>query len=80
MRAVFDARNGAGKIINNEEEVGGWPIYASGLPPMDTANDGIPDDWKRAHGLSLNQTNAANAINADGYTELEDYLNSLVKP
>jgi len=80
IRVVSDARNGAGKIINNEEEVGGWPVYASGTPPMDTANDGIPDGWKRAHGLSLDQPNIVNAINADGYTELEVYLNSLAKP
>ncbi len=79
-RVISDARNGTGKIINDENEVGGWPTYASGKSPVDTVNDGIPDDWKRAHGLALNQTNIANAINADGYTELEEYLNSLVKP
>jgi hypothetical protein len=47
---------------------------------VDTANDGIPDEWKKAHGLSLNARNVANAVNADGYTELEVYLNSLVIP
>jgi hypothetical protein len=47
---------------------------------VDTANDGIPDDWKKAHGLPLNDTNAANAVSVDGYTELEVYLNSLVIP
>ena len=77
-RIVSDVRNGTGKIINNEKEVGGWPAYASGEPPVDTANDGIPDEWKKAHGLPLNDPNVANAVNADGYTELE--LNSLVVP
>jgi pectate lyase len=79
-RIVSDARNGTGKIINDETEVGGWPAYASGEPPVDTARDGIPDEWKKAHGLQLNDPNLASAVNADGYTMLEVYLNSLVVP
>jgi hypothetical protein len=78
-RAVSEARNGTGRIINNEQEVGGWPSYASGQPPLESANDGVPDEWKKAHGLSLTDPNVANAVNADGYTQLEVYLNSLMK-
>jgi pectate lyase len=79
-RIVSDARNGTGKIIDDEKAVGGWPAYASGEPPVDTARDGIPDEWKKAHGLQLNVPNVANAVNTEGYTELEVYLNSLVSP
>jgi len=79
-RIVSDVRNGTGKIINSEKEVGGWPAYASGEPPVNTANDGIPDAWKNAHGLPPNDPNVAKAVNADGYTKLEEYLNSLVIP
>ncbi|PYV37838.1 MAG: hypothetical protein DMG09_13685 [Acidobacteria bacterium] len=78
-RIISDVRNGTGKIINSEKEVGGWPQYASGEPPLSTAYDGIPDEWKKSHGLPLNDSNA-NAVNGDGYTELEVYLNSLVIP
>jgi len=77
-RAVGDARNGTGKIINNENEVGGWPEYKSGNPPVCSDNDGIPDDWKKARGLPLNDPRVANAVNENGYTTLEMYLNSLV--
>ena len=79
-RIVSDARNGTGKIINDEKEVGGWPAYGSGEPAVDTARDGIPDEWKKGQGLQLNDPNVANAVNADGYTMLEVYLNSLVVP
>jgi len=79
-RVISDARLGTGRIINDEHEVGGWPAYASGHSPIDSANDGIPDDWKKAHGLSLNDPNPANALNAEGYTPLEVYLNSLATP
>jgi len=78
-RIVSEARNGTGKIINNEKEVGGWPKYASGQPPICSGNDGIPDEWKKMHGLSLKDLNVANTVNAEGYTELELYLNSLVE-
>lgn len=79
-RAVADARTGTGKIINNENEVGAWPEYKSGKPPVSSENDGIPDEWKKTHGLPVNDPNVANAVNADGYTTLEVYLNSLVVP
>jgi hypothetical protein len=78
-RIVSEARNGTGKIINNESEVGGWPDYKSGDSPVCSINDGIPDEWKKAHGISLTDANVANAANAEGYTELEVYLNSLTE-
>src|SRR5260221_14104680 len=46
-RIVSDVRNGTGRIINNEKEVGGWPTYASSEPPVNTGSDGIPDEWKK---------------------------------
>lgn len=79
-RVVSDARNGTGKIIHNETEVGGWPTYTSANPPADTLNDGIPDEWKKAHGLPLNDPNLAQSVTTNGYTQLELYLNSLVAP
>jgi hypothetical protein len=78
-RIVSNTRAGTGKIINDEMEVGGWPAYASGEPPVHGSTDGIPDEWKKTHGLPLNGPNMANTVNADGYTMLEVYLNSLVK-
>jgi pectate lyase len=77
-RIVADTRNGTGKIINNETEVGGWPAYASGGPAA--TDDGLPTAWKKAHGLPLNDPNVVNALNAQGYTQLEVYLNSLAHP
>jgi len=76
-RVVSEARNGTGRIINNESEVGGWPAYASGAAPVDTAGDGIPDEWKKAHGLPLDDPSVGNKVTAEGYTWLEVYLNEL---
>jgi hypothetical protein len=78
MRSRLPLRPGRWRFL--ARKVGGWPAYVSGEAPVDTARDGIPDVWKRAHGLPLNDPNVANAVNADGYTMLEVYLNSLVTP
>ena len=46
---------------------------------FDTDQDGMPDDWESMSGLNTND--AADGIadaDGDGYTNLEEYLNSLV--
>jgi pectate lyase len=78
LRDVSDVRNRTGQIINNENQVGGWPVYAAGEPPVDSAHDGIPDEWKKSHGLSVSDPGVGKSVKADGYTQLELYLNSLM--
>lgn len=70
---------GGGKgIIDSQNDVGGWPELKSIPPPVDTDHDGIPDEWERANGLNPNDPSDGNKTNSDGYTMLEQYLNSLV--
>lgn len=56
-----------------------WPFLNGTNPPIDSDNDGIPDYWEDLNGLDKN--NAADALhtNAEGYTRLEIYLNSIVE-
>jgi hypothetical protein len=69
--------------IDSQTDVGGWPTLNSEPPAFRTnkgtpLDDGIPDVWKIAHGLPVNQ-NVANLYNLSNvYTNLEIYLNSLV--
>ena len=65
-------------IITDVSQVGGYPEY-KGTPYKDADNDGMPDDWETRNGL--NPKNAADASldkDKNGYTNIEDYLNSLV--
>ena len=55
-----------------------WPVLNSLTTPADSDGDGIPDEWETAHGLNANDGNDGAIIGADGYTNLENYLNSLV--
>ncbi|WP_207514177.1 polysaccharide lyase [Longitalea luteola] len=65
-------------IITDPAQVGGYPEY-KGTPYKDSDNDGMPDEWEVKHGL--NPRNAADASqdrNKDGYTNIEEFLNSVV--
>ena len=49
------------------------------MAPVDTDGDGMPDEWETRHGLDpQNPADGAADANKDGYTNVEDYLNSLV--
>jgi pectate lyase len=80
LRIKNDVRNGTGRLINSETEVGGFPVYAVGTPPVDTDNDGLPDSWESTHGLNPNNASDANLDrNGDGYLNIEEYINSLME-
>ena len=70
-------------IINTQNDVklgnSPWPELKSLPAPKDTDGDGMPDDWERQHGLNPNDANDGNAVGADGYTNLEYYLNEITK-
>ena len=78
-RLLADVRNGTGRLINSQNEVGGFPVIDGGEPPVDSDHDGIPDDWETEHGLDPEDPDDAAELADDGsgYTNLEVYLNSL---
>jgi hypothetical protein len=73
-------RFGRNGIIDSQDEVGGWPELRSLEPPLDSDRDGMPDEWELRHGLNPHDPADRNADrNGDGYTNLEEYLNWLVR-
>jgi hypothetical protein len=80
-RLVTTVRSGTGKLIDSQKEVGGWPQLAPGVPWKDSDGDGMPDAWERQQRLNpLNPADGNADRDRDGYTELEEWMNSLVKP
>lgn len=70
---------GSKGIIDNVEQVGGWPKLRSTKPPVDTDNDGMPDAWEIKMGLNPYDSSDANDdCTGDGYTNIEKYINSLI--
>jgi len=67
-----------GQILSDPVTVGGPGTLASGSTPVDTDQDGIPDNWEIAHGLNPNDpADAALDRDGDGYSNLEEYLSWL---
>ncbi len=65
-------------IINDPEEVGGYPEYSFSPNdvPVDADYDGMPDEWEKEY--QLNPTEAIDGSidsDLDGYTNVEEYLN-----
>jgi pectate lyase len=76
VRVINEVINGTGKIINDEDEVGGWPELKSTTPPADTDHDGMPDEWELACCLDPYSASDANG-DGDGYANIEEYINWL---
>lgn len=57
-----------------------WPdlVTDTSISVTDTDGDGIPDYWEDANGLDKNNAADGNLTDAEGYTNLERYMNSLV--
>ena len=67
-------------IIDSQEEAGGWITITSTEAPLDSDSDGIPDAWEKANKLNPNDAGDAVLFTLDkNYTNIEVYLNSLVK-
>ncbi len=68
-RVVADVRNGTGRVINTDEEVGS-------LSSIESASRAfvIPQDWKTAHGMG---TASETAKAPSGYTWIEEYANDI---
>jgi hypothetical protein len=76
-RLIDHVRNRSGKLIDSQTEVGGWPELKSAAAPEDSDHDGMPDAWERAHKLDpRDPADAALDSDKDGYTNIEEYLNS----
>lgn len=77
-RIIQDIKDGTGRIINREYEVGGYAELKSAEAPVDSDHDGMPDAWEKDHGLDPSNKEDGKAITDSGYSNLEVYMNSLV--
>ena len=82
-KATFTASGNSKGIINHPSDVKGegwekWPTLTQTEAKTDTDGDGMPDEWETANGLNPSDAADGNKTGADGYTNMEIYLNSLV--
>lgn len=87
QRIANDVMNRTGQVIDVQggyphgtpysQTVNAWPYLQSTNPPADSDHDGMPDDWETSHGLNPNNSSDKQNIAINGYTNLENYLNSI---
>jgi len=74
------------RLVESFHSLGGWesinlrqyPVLQTYDLRIDTDDDGMPDDWETRHGLDpLNAADHAGDIDNDGYSNLENFINSL---
>ncbi|MBK8808586.1 MAG: pectate lyase [Bacteroidales bacterium] len=81
-RIMNEIINTTGKIIDSQNEVGGYPVWQTvilttqQLNDFDSDRDGMPNDWELAYGLDPNNYNDGKLDkDGNGYSNLEEYLN-----
>lgn len=81
---MSDLRTETRRIIERESDLpvtnSGFGTLAGGTLPTDTDQDGMPDYWETAMGLSTSTADNNGDPDGDGYTNLETYLNWLGAP
>jgi pectin methylesterase-like acyl-CoA thioesterase len=88
LRIVNDVKNRTGKLIDVQggyphgtafaNTVNAWPKLSTTTAPIDTDKDGMPDSWETSNGLNPNNAADRGLFASNGYTNLENYLNSIV--
>jgi pectate lyase len=77
-RIVDDVKNRTGRIINSQNDVGGWPELKSGEARVDSDKDGLPDAWETARAFDPQDPADAQQDSGVG-SALDMYLNELAK-
>lgn len=79
-RTITNIVEQKGRIVDSQDDVGGWDRYPMERRPADwdRDRDGIADAWETTHHLDpRNPDDKDGDADQDGYTNLEQYLNSL---
>jgi len=90
QRILNEVKNRTGRMIDvqggyphgteYEQTVSAWPALKSLPAPKDSDSDGIPDDWEKKNGLNPSDASDASTLKLHKfYTNIEVYMNSLVK-
>lgn len=89
QRIVNDVKKRTGRFVDvqggfehgadYERTVNAWPKLVSKPASKDEDQDGIPDEWEKARNLNTNVNDASLYSLDKQYTNIEVYLNSIIK-
>jgi len=78
QRLVASVQDGAGRLVDDPAQVGGYPTLPAGTAPADSDGDGMPDTFEQAHGTNPAVKDAAGDVDGNGYSNIEDWFNGLI--
>ncbi len=88
-RIINDVKNRKGGLIDvqgnyphgtaYEKTINAWPTLQSLAAPIDSDKDGMPDAWEKENGLNINSADASMYTINKNFTNIEVYLNSILK-
>lgn len=76
-RLIAEAMNGGGSL-KNAPPADAFAIKMNNSAPLDTDGDGVPDAFEFNIGSNPNIFNPHDDSNKDGYSNIENYINSLI--
>ena len=89
LRVLKDVKNGTftyegslgskNGIIDSQNDVGGFPTLRQGKNPIDSDNDGMPDEWEIKHNLNPYKYDANGRDLDKNYDNIEVYTHSIVQ-
>ena len=78
LRIAAEVKEEKGRIVNSQNDAGGFPVLRTAAAPSDTDGDGIPDGWEREKGLNPDDAADGAKLAAGGYSNLELYLDDII--
>ena len=77
---MIDVQGGFPHGTAYEATIHAWPTLQSLPAPADADRDGMPDEWEKKNGLNAGDPSDASSYSLSKlYTNIEVYINSLVK-
>ncbi len=77
-RILQDVVNKRYRLVNSVNEAGGYQVASGGVADKDSDGDGMPDWFEVKAGLNNSLDDANLDKDRDGYTNIEEYFNSLI--
>lgn len=77
-RIINEMLTGGGKLVNTPAEAGGLGANPPVAAAVDTDKDGMPDWFEERYGLNPLVKDNNGDQDADGYTNIEEYINGLI--